>query len=145
MNTGESPVTYTVTLDRDGSKTKEKFSGMAGLLTAWKSITFRKHGNIFSMFISKISNHQIRKKYCKYWDTYFPLFFIFFHFKCVIVRLNGLLTLGVTPNGWRFDTSIGGAWFDSQSHSRIFAGCYVHAILAIWGCSNVWFHIEIPQ
>ncbi len=43
--------------------------------------------------------------------------------------------VGVTPNSRRFDASIGGAWFDSQSHSRIFAGCYDHAILAIWGCS----------
>ncbi len=31
----------------------------------------------------------------------------------------------------------------TQAHSRIFAGWYVHAILAIWGCSNVWFHIEL--
>ncbi len=30
--------------------------------------------------------------------------------------------LGVTANSQRFDASIGGAWFDSQSHSRIFAG-----------------------
>ncbi len=34
------------------------------------------------------------------------------------------------------DASIGGAWFDSQSHSQIFVGCYHdHAILATWGCS----------
>ncbi len=50
----------------------------------------------------------------------------------------------MTPNSRRFDASIGGAWFDSQSHSWIFAGCYDHAILAIWGCSNVWFHRELP-
>ncbi len=43
--------------------------------------------------------------------------------------------LEVTPNSRRFDAWIAGARFDSQSHSRIFAGCYDRAILAIWGCS----------
>ncbi len=43
---------------------------------------------------------------------------------------------------------MGGTWADSQSYSRIFAGCYDHAILAIWGCSmtdftqNNWFPIS---
>ncbi len=50
----------------------------------------------------------------------------------------------VTTNSPRFDATIGGAWLDYQSHSRLFAGCYDHAILAIWGCSNVWFHRELP-
>ncbi len=62
-------------------------------------------------------------------------FFFFF--------INVEFLLGVTPNSRRFDASIGGAWFDSQSHSRIFAGCYDHAILAIWRCSNLWFHIKL--
>ncbi len=64
------------------------------------------------------------------------------------IRGNLVVNLvGVTPNSWRFDASIGGAWFDYQSHSRIFAKVLWnedHAILAIWGCSNVWFHIELP-
>ncbi len=45
--------------------------------------------------------------------------------------------LGVTPYSRGFDASMGGAGFNSKSHSRIFAGCYDHAILAIRGCSNV--------
>ncbi len=40
--------------------------------------------------------------------------------------------LGVTPNSRRFDASIAGARLDSQSHSRIFAGCYGPTILAVW-------------
>ncbi len=58
-------------------------------------------------------------------------------FRVRVTILDNTSHLGVTPNSRRFDASIGGARFDSQSHSRIFAGCYDHAILAIWGCSNV--------
>ncbi len=63
----------------------------------------------------------------------------------IITDYNVFNCLGVTPNSRRLDALIGGAWFDSKSHSRIFAGCYYdHAILAVWGCWNVWFHIEQP-
>ncbi len=58
------------------------------------------------------------------WDTVYTLFIPFCTF---------YLMLGVTPNSQRFDASIGGALFDSQPHSRIFMGCYDHAISAIWG------------
>ncbi len=39
----------------------------------------------------------------------------------------------MTPNSRRFDALIAGARFDSQSHSRIFTGCYRPTILALWG------------
>ncbi len=45
--------------------------------------------------------------------------------------------LEVNPNSRRFDAWIAGARFDSQSHSRIFAGCYDRAILTIWGMLDV--------
>ncbi len=61
-----------------------------------------------------------------------------------ILNCLSMCILRVTLNSRRFDAWMGGAWFDSQSHSRIFAGCYDHAILALWGCSNVWFHRELP-
>ncbi len=52
--------------------------------------------------------------------------------KCILYIYVYIYILGVTLNCRRFDASIGGAWFDSQSHSGIFAGFYDHAILGIW-------------
>ncbi len=56
---------------------------------------------------------------------------------------NNNPSLGVTPNSRRFNTSIAGAWFDSQSHSWILAGCYDHAIFGYMGVLNVRFFDQV--
>ncbi len=53
---------------------------------------------------------------------------------------NKYYQVGVTPNSRRFDRRSLIRLPISQSNIR---GCYDHAILAKWGCSNLWFHIKL--
>ncbi len=54
-----------------------------------------------------------------------------------------IIIIRVTPNSRRFDASKGGAWFDSQSHSRIFEYFYwnfIYLTIYIFLCfSNLLF------